>query len=79
MRIWSHDRLSGHAWFVSERRIPLSPWIARLSFVFGLTSTFSRPAIVAIQLIQLIFYHAHPFSKVKKEKEYLITIIKEKE
>ena len=28
---------------------------------------------------QLIFYHAHPFSKVKKEKEYLITIIKEKE
>ena len=28
---------------------------------------------------QLIFYHAHPFSKVKKEKEYLVTIIKEKE
>ena len=29
--------------------------------------------------LNLIFYHAHPFRKVKKEKEYLVTIIKKKE
>ena len=27
---------------------------------------------------QVIFYHIHPFSKVKKEKEYVVTIIMKK-
>ena len=31
------------------------------------------------QFNQLIFYHVHHFSKVKKEKEYLVIIIKKKE
>ena len=27
---------------------------------------------------QLIFWHVHPFSKVKKEKEHVVAIIKKK-
>ena len=27
---------------------------------------------------QLLFYHVHPFSKVKKEKEYVLKMIKKK-